>query len=1465
MPDPGIQSVFDTPPQPPTPAAPPGLRRFGDISGTRRRIFDNTLAAAKEIQPVSNTRFSLSLENPAYSGQEDFSPEEQKRAVLENRTLSRRLQGEWVWKDHLGEELGRKKATIANVPYLTDMGAFIYNGSKYLLSHQMRLRPGVFARRKENGELESHINVAKGFAHRVEMDPESGMFKIRIGQASIPLAPLLSAMGATSDEMKESWGPELTARNLAKNDPRIMDKLYAKVVGEHGDAPDTLAKSAAVAKAFHSMTLDPEVTKRTLGEPFANISPKVYLAATKKLLAINKGEAQSDDRDSPTYQRVMGPEDMFAEKINLAPNLMRRLLWKAANRGDIDRIKTGAFDDLLHGVILHSGLANSAEEINPSELFDHQSRVTRMGQGGIPSRDSIPDESRAVQPTHLGFIDPLRTPESENAGVDLRFARATRKGPDGRIYTQVRNMKTGQLEYKSPQDLADFALGFPGKVADPDTPVGAIHGGRFRVMPHSKIDYQIPDMESAFSPLANLIPGKSSVKGQRAVMASRMLSQALPLKDAEAPLVQSGLPDDPNRSFEEEYAQHMGAVRAAQGGRVTSTDGKISILDAEGKQSEFPLYSNFPYNRKTLYHQTPAVKVGDTVQPGQLLATSNYTDKEGTTALGKNLRVAYIPFRGLNFEDANIISESTAKRLTSEHAYQHGYEWDDRTKKGKKAFISIHPGVYDRKTMDNFTDDGIIKPGTVVNYGDPLILATREREPNQKSLLGSRPIFSDESVTWSHHNPGEVTDVAMTDKGANVVVKSYSPSQVGDKLSGRFGDKGIISSIIPDDQMPHDANGRPFELLANPLGVISRTNPAQLVEAALGKIAEKRGTPYKLQDFQDDRDLAEYAWKELQKHGVPDTEDVIDPNSGRKIPNVFTGNRWFMKLHHSAESGEQGRGVGEGYTSEGLPSKGGTSGSKRHGMLELSSMLSHGATSVIRDANLVRGQAQPQYWSQYMAGYNPPTPQIPFTHQKFVNQLKAAGINVVKEGPRSHIMALTNKDIDQLAGDREIQNTETVNWKDMSPVKGGLFSDELTGGHGGKRWSSIRLHEPMPSPAMEEPIRKVLGLTEPKFRNILAGKEGINGQTGPKGIAQALSGLNLDREIAQARADIASGKTTKRDAAIRKLGYLRDAQRLNIHPKDWMLDRVPVIPPVFRPVSVMGGAKKLPLVDDMNYLYKEVFDANNNLKELSAQADDVGDERLTLYDAFKGVTGMGDPVHPKNQESQVKGILRHVFGSSPKTSVIHRKLLGSQVDRVGRAVIAPDPNLDMDSVGLPEDSAWSIYHPDIVRRLVRSGMEGRAALRAVEARSPDASAALQKELEDGVVIYNRAPTLHRYGIMAARPKLTKHRVLTVSPLVIGGFQGDFDGDKMNFHVPQTPEARQEALDKMLPSRNLFSVADLTKAHYLPSQEYVGGLYEASARIEKDKPPMVFADKKAAIQAYRSGEIGVGRRVEIINH
>lgn len=1446
---------------------PLGTRALGDVGATRTAIYDNALHEAKAYQPVSNKRYILELADPAYEGPSAFTKADEKRAILEGRSLGRRLRGTWRLRtnDDLGEVVDEKRVTLASIPHMTPRGTFIMNGNEYSLSHQMRLRPGIFTRVKESGELESHVNVAKGFGHRYFLDPETGVFRIQFGQARMPLMPVLKALGATDRQIRAAWGNELFVANAKKTDPTTIKKLFRKLTRNRGVGNDE-EMHEAIRNAFAEMELDPEVTARTLGKPYSKVDPEVILAATTKLMRVLKDEDQPDDRDAMAFQRTIGPEDLFAERMRKGVAEARRALWKATLPGNLKKLQPGLYDKIVRGAILDTGLGNPLEEINPAELYDQRVRVTRMGEGGIPSSDSVPDEARSVQPSHLGFIDPVHTPESGKIGIDTRITIRTLKGKDGRLYSRFLDPKSGKLVWKSPQDVADAVVAFPGEIESGEQFVRARHQGKLKYVPRNKVDYQLSHMTEGFGPLASMVPLKAAAFGQRVSMGSRMITQALPMAEPEAPFVQSGVPGMDNTSFEDLLGEDMGAVRSEVAGNVLEvTPGHVKIRGRDGKIHHAELYDNHPYNRKTFVHNRPMVRPGDKVAKGQILAASNFTDDTGATALGKNARVAYLPYKGYNFEDAIVISDSFARRASSEHMYQHSLDLGEGVKASKNSFMSIFPGEYDRKLLEKYDDDGVIRIGSEVNMDEPLVLAVKQRQAGPK--LGRRKAsWSNASVSWEHHSPGVVTDVHKGKSGISVIVKSIHPSEVGDKFAGRYGDKGVVAAVVPDEDMPQGPDGRPYEVLLNPLGIISRGNPAQIIESQLGKIAEKTGKAYKITDFDSIKDLREFTERELRKHGMTDTEDLLDPKTGRTLKGINAGNRFIMKLHHTAEAKLGGRGATGGYTAEGAPAKGGKSGSKRVGMLELNALLSHGAYSTIRDASIVRGQRNEDYWRMLMAGYTPPEPKVPFMYQKFMAQLQGAGINPVKTGTKMQIFAMTNTGAQELTGNREIRSSETVDWRvnKLTPVKGGLFDEALTGGHGGNRWSYIKLPEPLPNPVMEEPIRRILDLTQKQFADILAGRMGMPGREhliGPSGIKEALDDINLEKEIERARTEIASGKKTYRDKAVRRLQYLKSAHQNKQHPSQWIMDRIPVLPPIFRPVSMFADTNT-ELVDDSNFLYKDAFEAAQNLKELAKISEDVSDERLALYKAFKAVSGLGDPVSPEFQEQGVKGILKHVFGTSPKFGTVQRKLLGSTVDLVGRATITPNPNLDMDQIGLPIDEAWTLYQPFVVRRLVRRGLGKVKAMEEAKERTDLAKRELQQEMQERPVIINRAPVLHRYGVMAFWPQLTSSSTLEIPPLVVGGFGADFDGDAMQFHVPSSEDAVSEAKDTLLPSRNLFAAGDFD-VHYTPSQEYVGGLWAASAKVDRMSRPRVFKSKKDAIAAYKRGEIGVGQQVEII--
>lgn len=976
---------------------------------------------------------------------------------------------------------------------------------------------------------------------------------------------------------------------------------------------------------------------------------------------------------------------------------------------------------------------------------------------------------------------------SEAAGIDLRVAFGTRIGSDRRLYAPVRDAKTGRIVYRSPRDLADATLAFPQtyeRAADHES-VPAVAAGRLTFVPRREAAYVAPSMEQTFSPLSNLVPYKSSIKGQRASMAGRMISQSLPLVNPESPLVRTGVPGQPGKSFEDLYGRHAGAVLADQQGVVERVDPtRVVVRYADGSRKEHHYVTGSPVGRKSGLDQTPVVKPGDAVAPGQLLARSNYTDDKGHAAYGANARVAYMPYLRegkATYEDAVVVGRHYADRLTSEHLYRHDFDATaDGLIPGKSAYAAAFPGRHPPHLLKNYDADGVIKPGTTVDADHPLVLAVRRQDGFGVGRT-KKAGLTDASLHWEHSTPGVVQDVVRRKDGIAVTVRTKRPMEDGDKLSGRHGNKGIVH-VVDTADMPVGADGKPFDVLMSPLGIISRINPSAVLETWLGKLAAARGTHETVQDWGPSLDNLRDVRAKLSAAGLSGTETVTDPRTGRKVPNVLTGVQYVMKLHHMGEDKAKGRGLGA-YDETGAPMRGQSGRAGRMSMGDSDALLGHGANEVLKDARFNRGQQNLDFWLAYRGGYEPARPNAYRHYDRFLEHLRAGGIDPTKvKGDRTQLMPLSPARVREMAGDREVTKPETVDPnKDDAPVKGGLFDPELFGdptlGPRAEKWAKISLPEAYPSPTFEDPVRRLLGLTEREYRDVLAGRGKVRGRTGPGGLADVLRSFDVKAELAKARGEFQGSRKTAREAAARKLQYLKAMDRTGTTPADWLVDAVPVLPPSFRPVRRQAQTNAL-TVHDQNVVYSELMHAKNAYQDLAGRVSDTGDERLAVYDAVKAAYGIGAPISPESRAKDVKGVLDQVFGGNrgAKGSHVQQKLLGTPVDLSGRGVILPNPDLNLDQMGVPEAVAWDLYEPFVSRSLVRQGFNPVEAMRRTRDRDPAARRALEQEMGKRPVISTRYPVLHKYNTMAFHPTLVPGSSIHLNTLVNKGFNADFNGD-----------------------------------------------------------------------------------------
>jgi DNA-directed RNA polymerase beta subunit len=1603
----------------PAPLSPlPKMRATDDPIALRTSVYEAVKNAASTMQPVQGPTHTLRVIDVDYDKDDpDFTKADEKRALLERGSLNRRLKGTWELLDNAtGQVVSTKRTTLANVPAILHNGTFISRGTRYAMGYQQRLRPGVYTRKKNNGQVENHVNVASqhGSSHRYVLSPETGQFHLEIGHAKIPLMPLLETLGASRDEIKEAWGEELFEKNIDKVDSRSVNKLYERLVPKRKRQPedenDPQMKRQRIREAFDDMIVDPEVVEHTLGKSTDRIDYDTILRATKEVLKLSRGERDQDDRDHLAFATFHSAPDIFAERfLKDYGGLRRELLRKVARRGNLDNLPASVLDKQIDAALFKSGLGQTVEDTNPLETLMAITRVTRFGEGGLPDTQSAPSESREVGVGQFGFVDLVTTPESLRVGVDGYLARNTFIGEDNKLYTKVRDQK-GQEQIVSPGQLLKSSLSV-GRASIPGFDL-VVNKGKMQLRPQGSAEYNILDGEALFGHGAGVTPLKSAMYPQRTSMASRMGAQALSVENAEAPLVQTGVPGTEYDSYEARNGERFGAERAKLPGRVMAVgDDFIEVKYQGGETKRISLDRNRPGARKSLFHQDPVVTPGQEFEAGALLAISNYTDKEGVQALGLNARTALMSLED-NWEDGIVVSESFAKRMKLQQAYKHGFDVTDGDQIDKRQYLTRFGTTYKPEQLQNIGDDGVIKPGTVVKPGDPLILGVRKKlSTGDRVHSQGKSNWGDASVKWDHNHEGIVTDIAMTPKGAQVIVRTTKGLEDGDKLcydqytevltgrgwlpfpqvttadavcilhggeilfqqpvqlirsrntkamfhvqsddidlmitanhrcfarradkdrfklvlaselqygdyvmvrpddklsdpmaveinitpdivrrvpvaesntvycltvssgvflvrrngkvcwsgnSGRAGNKGTVT-VWPDAHMPYDTEGRPIEVAISPMAVPSRGNSSFPIEMLLGKVARARGRAYRVNDFED-RDAWKFAVDEATKHGISETEELTDPRTGRKVPNVLTGELFTMALSHIAESKQSARGLGR-YNAENLPARGPQEGanSKRFSGQQLYAALSHGAYDLSRETTLLRGTRNDDYWATFMSGGQTAEPRIPEQYEGFIQRLQASGINPVRRGSKTQLMAMTDKDVDKLSGGRVVTTADTVDmYKDLSPIKGGLFDPRIFGD--GDKFGQINLAEPTVNPVFEEPIRRLLGVTEKQFRSILGGREEIRGfGSGPEAIHKRLSAMNLDQEIAAARREIAGTKKTARDAAIRRLTYLKGLRKTGLSPTDMLITKVPVLPTRFRPIAKMQGRGNV-MVNDANFLYKELMLANEALGGLRGQVDDLHDERLALYDAQRALVGITDPASQELKQRKVKGLLKVVLGkSSPKSGMMMRKLLSGNVDTIGRGVIMVDSNLDMDSIGIPESMAFTIYEPYVIRNLVQRGIPRIRAAEMLKNKDDVARQELMREMKRRPVTASRAPILHKYGDMALWPQLVKGDAIRFNPAITPPMGADFDGDAVNISVPHSVRSVGEAINRMMPSKMLTSESDFKSPVFKPGQDHLMGLYQASVANDNKKQTRYFATLGDAMAAMERGEIDASTPVRI---
>ena len=1469
---------------------------------TQENLQAGMIEAVSEFFPLVGKTKTLVLKNAFPSKTVDIDDiAAQKRARLQGRTWAVPIYGSFDLVDNASGKVlsSHPKVNIMKLPHYTRRYSFIVKGKGYQADSQWRLKSGAYTRIKNNGELETQFNLAKGRGFKVGFNPEKQRFLMSVGTTNVPLLPIMRAMGIPDADVKSAWGEEVFNSAVKQTKPGQLLKL-SKTLDRYSEATTDAEAAEVINEVMQKTEMREDTTKLTLGKGFGKVTGESLLLAGNKLLGVSRGTDEPDNRESLQYKELWNVSDHLPERIR---NSARRINMKLRNnldrKDEINKIiSPDIFNVPVRSYFTSTSLAQLGTQVNPVDMIGGHMRATIMGQGGIQSDNAISDDAKLIDSSMAGFTDPLHTPEGGRSGVTTHLALGVGKRGKEPV-TKMWSMSEQKMVERSPSEVITGNVALPGQFRLKNGKMHATKeqivvipkgGGDPERVDPSEVDYMIPTARSLFGVTANLVPFLDSNQPNRAGMSTRHLEQVVALRDREEPLVQvaSGI-ERPDKDTWEKIAGELQSHKSPVDGVVASISAeRMVIADAKGKRHTVPLYDNFPLNDKTaMITSAPLVKKGDAVKEGEIVADTSFT-KGGVLSLGTNLRIGYIAFKGLNFEDGIVISETASEKLTSLHLHKNRAYMDQGASLGLRKFRANFPGVVSETNAAKLDEDGVIKKGMLVRPGEVIAAILKKTEPTaeQAMLRGihkslAKP-FKDRSLTWDKPFTGKVTDVARNGNELVVYVRTEEPADIGDKLSARHANKGVITAVLPDEEMPKDKDGNALQIIVNPSGVPGRMNVGQILETGLAKAAKANGTTYAVRNFAalDENRLSvsgnatkqvhvdghwrtvktndgtKRIWiesyeyeigaagmvkKVLDDAGLSETTELFDPDTGDSLGEILVGQQYIIKHMHQIDKKMSARAHGYGYAYDAnlVPrSSGKNDGAQRFGELGLYAMLAHGAVHNIRDALTSKSdRAQDEVWTAIQMGQIPPAPKTSFAYEKFLSYLNALGVNVEKAGNEIGAMPLTDKQVIGMSNGELSDGGKIVRGKDLKPEAGGLFDEAITGGVGGKEWSHIALGESIPNPIFEKGIRSLLGITGKEYDEIIAGNAGFGPdgeydpdakQKGTKALADRLGDIDVAKELLAANESMKTARQGELDRTNKKIKHLLMLKNNKMSARDaYILNNIPVIPPLFRPVSVMEGGDLN--VDGLNMLYKDVALLNAKLTQAAGVLPDeeVSNLRIGLYDALEALMGTNATTNNGtllDGAERPPGILTILSGrNSPKESFFHKKLMDRKQDISMRSVIVPDMDLHLDELGLPRKGAKKIFQPFTVRELVKQGFSVLDAKAEIEKDTPNARKALDIAMSKRPVLFKRDPALHKFGIMAFNAKIIESsKAIHIHPLVTGGFGADFDGDAMSVFVPVSQEAVEEAKG-MLPSRNLFNPAT-GQVMYRPSLEGQLGLF-----------------------------------------
>ncbi len=973
-------------------------------------------------------------------------------------------------------EIKEQEVYIGDIPTMTDKGTFIVNGAERVIVSQIVRSPGVYFKREVSPTGKRLYNATlipnRGAWLKIETDSNDLVYVKIDKNRKILATTLLKAMGITVSEMETLFThSEFLKRTLEKDTSETTDDALVEVYKKlrPGDpASPQGGRSILEARFFDEKKYDiGRVGRYKLNKKLnlnvqnsqRTLTVQDIVASIEYLINLTYDEGTIDDIDHLGNRRIRSVGELLQNQFRVGLSRIERIVKERMTLQDsetltpLNLLNTKPLIASLKEFFGSSQLSQFMDQTNPLAELTHKRRISALGPGGL-MRERAGFAVRDIHPSHYGRICPVETPEGPNAGLIGSLATHAKVNDYGFIespfFVVTDGIVTDEVHYLSADEEENYRIAPSDIQLNKNTKsikheyVPVRYRSEFTMGESTKVDYMGVSPIQIISVATSLIPFIEHDDANRALMGSNMQRQAVPLLITQRPVVGTGL--------EARAAKDSGMVAvAAVDGTVERVVGEeVTIKDKAGKLHIHQLVKYLRSNQDTCINQRPIVREGDVLRAGDVIADGASTSC-GDLSLGKNVLLAYMPWEGYNFEDAILLSERCVHDdiFTSVHIEK--LEIDARqTKLGPEEITREIPNVSE-ESLRHLDERGIVRIGARV-YADDILVGKvtpkgESEHPPEEKLL--RAIFAekardvkDNSLRVPHGEGGRVLDVKVFDRekgdelppGANTVIRVYIAQKrkvsVGDKLSGRHGNKGIVSRILPKNDMPFLPDGTPVDIVLNPLGVPSRMNVGQTYECLLGLASYLTGNYYEAPPFDEmyGDNQSEIATKAELLKGIKESgcdwvrEDgkvmLLDGRTGEAFDQpVAVGVSYILKLVHLVDDKIHARSTGP-YSLVTQQPLGGKAqfGGQRFGEMEVWALEAYGAAYTLQEMLTIKSDdvnGRNRAYEAIVKGDNIPRPGIPESFKVLVRELQSIGLDITvakKDGIEVDLMS----DLDDL-------------------------------------------------------------------------------------------------------------------------------------------------------------------------------------------------------------------------------------------------------------------------------------------------------------------------------------------------------------------------------------------------------------------------------------------------------------------